>query len=77
MDLKKAMKVLWVCVAVTLVLLVLFLRLENTVLLLLLLGAGCVTAFIWVTFIRCPHCGAHLGRDVGEYCPHCGKKTGL
>lgn len=77
MGLKKAMQVLWACAAVTLLLLVLFLRFENTVLLALLLGAGCVTAVIWVAFIRCPHCGAHLGRDVGKYCPHCGKETGL
>lgn len=77
MDLKKAVQVLWGCVAVTLMLLVLFLRLENDVLLFLLLGAGEVTAVIWVVFIRCPHCGAHLGREVGKHCPHCGKETGL
>lgn len=77
MGLKKAMQVLWACAAVTLLLLVLFLRFENTVLLALLLGAGCVTAVIWVVFIRCPHCGAHLGREVGSHCPHCGKETGL
>ena len=77
MDLKKAVQVLWRCVAVTLMLLVLFLRLENNVLLFLLLGAGGVTAVIWVVFIRCPHCGAHLGREVGKHCPHCGKETGL
>lgn len=77
MDLKKAVQVLWGCVAVTLMLLVLFLRLENNVLLFLLLGAGGVTAVIWVAFIRCPHCGAHLGREVGKHCPHCGKETGL
>ena len=77
MNLKKAMQVLWGCVAVTLVLLVLFLRLKNDVLLFLLLGAACVTAVIWVAFIRCPHCGAHLGREVGKHCPHCGKETGL
>lgn len=46
MDLKKAVQVLWGCVAVTLMLLVLFLRLENDVLLFLLLGAGGVTAVI-------------------------------
>ena len=77
MDLKKAVQVLWGCVAVTLVFLVLFLRFENDLLLFLLLGAACVTAVIWVVFIRCPHCGAHLGRDVGKYCPHCGRETGL
>ena len=77
MDLKKAVQVLWGCVAVTLMLLVLFLRLENDVLLFLLLDAGGVTAVIRVVFIRCPHCGAHLGREVGKHCPHCGKETGL
>lgn len=61
MDLKKAVQVLWGCVAVTLMLLVLFLRLENDVLLFLLLGAGEVTAVIWVVFIRCPHCGKETG----------------
>ena len=77
MGLKKAMQVLWACAAVTLLMLVLFLRFENPVMLALLLGPGFVTAVIWVVFIRCPHCGAHLGRDVGKYCPHCGKETGL
>ena len=38
MDLKKAVQVLWGCVAVTLVFLVLFLRFENDLLLFLLLG---------------------------------------
>ena len=54
-----------------------FVQRNPTVLLALLLGAGCVTAVIWVVFIRCPHCGAHLGREVGSHCPHCGKETGL
>ncbi|MBP1559593.1 MAG: hypothetical protein J6B40_08550 [Oscillospiraceae bacterium] len=29
---------------------------------------------IYLLYIRCPHCGEHLGRDRGEFCPHCGKK---
>ena len=29
---------------------------------------------IHLLYIRCPHCGEHLGRDRGEFCPHCGKK---
>lgn len=77
MDLKKAMQALWASAAVTLLLLVLFLRFKNQVLLFLLLGAACVMALVWTLFIRCPHCKAHLGREVGRYCPHCGKKTGL
>lgn len=77
MDLKKAVQVLWVCVAVTLMLLVLFLRLENDVLLFLLLGAGGVTAVIWVVFIRCPHCRRYLYRVYGRCCPYCGKELGL
>ena len=52
-------------------------KIFSWVLLFLLLGAGGVTAVIWVVFIRCPHCGAHLGREVGKHCPHCGKETGL
>ena len=28
---------------------------------------------IYLLYIRCPHCGEHLGRDRGEFCPHCGK----
>ncbi|MBQ8669808.1 MAG: hypothetical protein IJ508_01005 [Oscillospiraceae bacterium] len=29
---------------------------------------------VYLLYIRCPHCGEHLGRDRGEFCPHCGKK---
>ena len=77
MDLKKAVQVLWGCVAVTLMLLVLFLRLDNNVLPRLLLRAGGAPALLWAVLLRCPPCGAHLGREVGKHCPHCGKETGL
>lgn len=25
-------------------------------------------------FYKCPHCGAHLGRNGGDFCQHCGKR---
>lgn len=28
----------------------------------------------WVIFNRCPHCGRHLGRDVGDFCQYCGER---
>lgn len=28
----------------------------------------------WAVFCRCPHCGRHLGRDVGGFCQYCGEQ---
>lgn len=40
---------------------------------------GCLAALISLVsvnlfFYRCPHCGRHLGREVGDYCQHCGEE---
>ena len=32
------------------------------------------TLFVNLGYWRCPHCGRHLGRDIGRYCMHCGKE---
>ncbi len=32
------------------------------------------TVFVNLKYWRCPHCGGHLGRDIGRYCMHCGKE---
>lgn len=41
--------------------------------------AGCVIVVGFLAahifLIRCPHCGAYLGRDVGRYCRCCGKNV--
>lgn len=46
-----------------------------------MLIAGCVLMILGLIFhlifLRCPHCGRHLGRDHGPYCQYCGKETGL
>ena len=51
----------------------------------MLLGAIYEGLFVWgvlvtlsclipqILFIKCPHCGKQLGRDVGSFCQHCGK----
>lgn len=30
-----------------------------------------------IRYWRCPHCGQHLGRDVGRYCTHCGEELDM
>ncbi len=57
------------------------------ILMVALLGLTNSQVFLWLTLVlavaavavslvwwRCPYCGEHLGRDVGEYCSHCGRR---
>ena len=42
-------------------------------------GIGGIAAIIALVAVnlslyRCPHCGDHLGREIGAYCQHCGEK---
>ena len=37
----------------------------------LVIGAGLILHIKWV---RCPHCGAWVGKYPGEFCKNCGKK---
>ena len=41
-----------------------------------LLGILFVVAAGWAhtRFMRCPHCGRHLGREKISHCPSCGKQ---
>lgn len=41
------------------------------------LGILLVVAAGWAhtQFVRCPHCGQHLGKSKGANCPHCGKQV--
>ena len=53
--------------------------LNNKVLsiLIIVLGAGCFLSGIILHYawVRCPHCGSHLGRVYGTKCPFCGNDT--
>ncbi|MBQ8917621.1 MAG: hypothetical protein IJ044_02755 [Oscillospiraceae bacterium] len=41
-----------------------------------ILGILFVVAAGWAhtQFVRCPHCGEHLGKSKSANCPHCGKQ---
>ena len=59
----------WVCIAVLAAgaILVFFVEWLGG----LLLAAGLILDVAW---IKCPHCGAWVGKYPGEYCRNCGAK---
>lgn len=77
MKLKTALRITRVGVALTVLFYFLWLLFKTDALLHLCLGTPFVAIAFAAVFVRCPHCGAHLGREVGKHCPHCGKETGL
>lgn len=75
MNMKQAQKlIVALCVASAACLIV---SITTNKLLFNILGILLVVAAGWAhtRFIRCPHCGKHLGKeDKGANCPYCGKR---
>ena len=76
MKLEKAEKLLNILLALMLAIAVVIMAAEAVAVPGFIVCIGLLAAIfvIFLLFIRCPHCGEHLGRDRGEFCPHCGKK---
>ena len=76
MKLEKAKKLLKILILAMLIVAVVVMMAESVapVGFLLCIGLLAAVVVVHILYIRCPHCGEHLGRDWGEFCPHCGKK---
>ncbi|MBP0963494.1 MAG: hypothetical protein J6Q99_04285 [Oscillospiraceae bacterium] len=76
MKLEKAEKLLYVLLVAMICLAVVVMLAEAVALPVFILCMVLLAAIfvVYLLYIRCPHCGEHLGRDRGEFCPHCGKK---
>ena len=77
MKLRTARKALWICYAATGVFGALLIITRRMLFGILLLASLITNLFIYVLFIRCPHCGRHpdlaLTRLDTSVCPFCGK----
>lgn len=76
MKLEKAEKLLYILLIAMIVVAAVIMAAEAVALPGFILCIGLLAAIfmVYILYIRCPHCGEHLGRDRGEFCPHCGKK---
>ena len=78
MKLKTARKAIWISYAGAIIFGVLLFITERVLFLILLLASLIINLFIYVLFIRCPHCGWHpdlaLIRLDTRVCPFCGRE---
>ena len=76
MKLEKAEKLMYIPIIAMILVGAVIMAAESVAVFGVVLGMGLLLAIlvIYLLYIRCPHCGEHLGRDRGEFCPHCGKK---
>ena len=76
MKLEKAEKLLYILIIAMILVGAVITAAESVAVFGFVLCMGLLLAIlvIYLLYIRCPHCGEHLGRDRGEFCPHCGKK---
>ena len=76
MKLEQAEKLLMILILAMICCAAVFMAAESAAIPVFILVIGLLVAIfvVYLLFIRCPHCGEHLGRDRGEFCPHCGKK---
>ena len=76
MKLDKAKKLLMILFLAMLIVAVVVMAADAMALpgFILCIGLLAAIVVVHILYIRCPHCGEHLGRDWGEFCPHCGKK---
>ena len=76
MKLEQAEKLLYILLLAMICLAAVVMAAESVAPLAFVLCIGLLAAIVvvYLLYIRCPHCGEHLGRDRGEFCPHCGKK---
>jgi len=75
-KLEKAEKLLKILILAMLIVAVVVMMADSMALpgFILCIGLLAAIVVVYLLYIRCPHCGEHLGRDRGEFCPHCGKK---
>lgn len=76
MKLEKAEKLMYILIIAMILVGAVIMAAESVAVFGFVLCMGLLLAIlvIYLLYIRCPHCGEHLGRDRGEFCPHCGKK---
>ena len=76
MKLEKAEKLMYILIIAMILVGAVIMAAESMAVFGFVLCMGLLLAIlvIYLLYIRCPHCGEHLGRDRGEFCPHCGKK---
>ena len=76
MKLEKAEKLMYILISAMILVGAVITAAESVAVFGFVLCMGLLLAIlvIYLLYIRCPHCGEHLGRDRGEFCPHCGKK---
>ena len=76
MKLEKAEKLMYILIIAMILVGAVIMAAESVAFIGFLLCIGLLAAIlvVYILYIRCPHCGEHLGRDRGEFCPHCGKK---
>ena len=76
MKLEKAEKLMYILIIAMIIVAAVIMAAESVAFIGFLLCIGLLAAVVvvYILYIRCPHCGEHLGRDRGEFCPHCGKK---
>ena len=77
MKLEKAEKLLYILLIAMIIIAAVIMSAESVAVPGFILCIGLLIAIfvVYLLFIRCPHCGEHLGRDRGEFCPHCGKQV--
>lgn len=74
MNLKKVLRITYWLVGICLVLMVFGALIESITVALIGIAVSFAAVFVSIKYWRCPHCGKHLGRDLGKYCLHCGKE---
>lgn len=73
MKLARVRMVMIVFSALALVLLPLGSALKNDAVVTAALFCFVVSAVVWYSFYRCPHCHKFLGQSTQNTCPHCGE----